>query len=174
MDRVTADWTRLGVMLNVQPAEQTPDIELLLLDTARVGPGNSRLIVLSASWLALYGDVINGDRLARLIGDKLEPDVQPVLGFTLEWARDHADTKSLRFDAAIGSLRVTDNPRALADIEQSNATFSRLAEERASTLSRKWGRWFIDFEIKRSAIRPIEWIVDQNHTLFDRLKSAGV
>jgi len=54
-DSVASRWSRLGAMLNVKADEHTPDIERLLLDTARVASANSRLFILAASWLSLYG-----------------------------------------------------------------------------------------------------------------------
>jgi hypothetical protein len=58
LDIVAAGWTRLGVMLNVTPARHTPDLERLILDTARIASSNSRLFLLAASWLARYGDYV--------------------------------------------------------------------------------------------------------------------
>src|SRR4051812_43582333 len=98
---VAANWSRLGAMINVAPARQTPDIERLLLDTARVSPGNSRLFILAASWLALYGDYVARHRLARLIRDELEPQHRPTLGLALDWAAQHGDLNGSRFNLAI-------------------------------------------------------------------------
>jgi hypothetical protein len=47
LDSVAARWVRLGVLLNVKAADQAPDVERLLLDTARVASANSRLFILA-------------------------------------------------------------------------------------------------------------------------------
>src|ERR1051325_10914724 len=98
LDSVAAGWARLGAMLNVKAAARTPDLERLLLDTARVASANFRLFMLAASWLAEYGDYVAKHRLARLIGDELEREYRPALGLTLEWAKDHGDSNSSRFN----------------------------------------------------------------------------
>ena len=173
LDSVAAGWSRLGAMLNVQAAARTPDIERLLLDTARVVSANSRLFILAASWLAQYGDYVAKHRLARLIGDELEPGFRPILGLMLEWAKDRGDSNSSRFNLAIDVCGSAIDGRPLLDVERLNPVFVRLAEERASTLSRKWGRWVADFEVKKDALRPASWIAEHNPGLVERALCGG-
>jgi hypothetical protein len=165
MNSVAARWTRLGAMLNVQAAETTPDIERLLLDTARVSSANIRLFMLAATWLASCGEYIAQHRLVRLIRDELESEHRPVLGLLLDWAKHRGGSNSARFDLAIDACRTANHSRPLSDIEFSNAVFARLAEKRASSLSRKWGRWISDFEPKKEALRPVAWIAEHNPDL---------
>lgn len=159
---VAARWVRLGAMLNAQAAEKTPDIERLLLDTARVSSANTRLFILAATWLASYGDYVAKHRLARLIRDELEMKYRPTLGFMLEWAKSHSDTNRSRFNLAIKACGSAKEWRPLSDVEYSNVAFSRLAEQRASVLSRKWGRWLEEFEPKKDALRPVTWVAEHN------------
>src|SRR5438874_635172 len=168
LDSVAARWSRLGAMLNVQAAARTPDIERLLLDTARVASANFRLFILAASWLAQYGDYVAKHRLARLIGDELEAEHRPALGLMLEWAKDHGDSNSSRFNLAIDACGSARDQRPLLDVERRNSLLARLAEKRASVLSRKWGRWIADFEVKKDALRPASWIAEHNPALVER------
>jgi len=172
---VSADWSRLGAMINVEPAAQTPDIERLLLDTARVGPANSRLFILAASWLAFYADYVAKHRLVRLIRFDLEPDHRPTLGLLLDWAKENGGANSARFNLAIDACGPTaaGAPRPLFDVERKNPRFARLAEQRASVLSRKWGRWTADFDLRHDALRPAEWIAQHNPALVERALTGG-
>lgn len=160
-------------MLNVPAARKTPDVERLLLDTARVASANSRLFILAASWLAQYGNYVAKHRLARLIGDELEPEHRPTLGLLLDWAKEHGDRNGSRFNLAIEACGPARDARPLFDAERGNALFARLAEQRASALSLKWGRWMADFEPKASALRLSEWIAQQNPSLHERALTGG-
>lgn len=170
---VGARWARLGAMLNVSAADQTPDIELLLLDTARVSSANTRLFVLAATWLTHYGDYVAKHRLARLIRDELELEYRPILGLLLDWAREHSDSNSSRFNLAIDACACTTDARPLSDIENRNVAFARLAEKRASALSRKWRRWISEFESKDDALRPVDWVAKNNPSLATRALTGG-
>lgn len=174
LDTVAPGWARLGVMLNVQPAPQTPDLERLILDTARIASSNSRLFVLAASWLARYGDYVARHRLTRLIRDELEMEHRPTLGFLLEWAKKNGGkSNDFRFNLPIKACKTTSTPRPLTDLEHRNLVFSRLSKDRASSLSRKWGRWMSEFKIKDDALRPTEWIALHNPSLRERALCGG-
>jgi hypothetical protein len=173
LDSVAARWVRLGVLLNVKAADQAPDVERLLLDTARVASANSRLFILAGGWLALYGDYVAKHRLARLIRDELEAEHRPTVGFLLEWAKENSHADSGRFNGAIRACGRATNKFPLFDVERRNDVFARLAEQRASKLSRKWGRWAADFELKSSALRPLEWIAAHNPQLCERALTGG-
>jgi DNA-binding GntR family transcriptional regulator len=160
-------------MFNVHPAENTPDVERLLLDTARAAAANSRLFVMAATWLAAYGDYVAKHRLARLIGDELEPEHRPTLGFLLDWVRSRGGANGSRFNLAIDACGAAQDARPLTDLEHRSPVFSRLAEKRASPLSRKWGRWMSDFEAKTNAVRPAEWVAEQNPSLLVRALTGG-
>ena len=69
---VAAAWARLGVMLNVEPVDRTPDVERLLLDTARLAPGNVRLFVLAATWLHRFSSYVAGSSAVRMVQDELD------------------------------------------------------------------------------------------------------
>ena len=173
LDKVASSWVRLGVMLNIQTADQTPDVERLLLETARVASANSRLFVMAASWLARYGDYVAKHRLATLIRDELEAEHRPTLGLLLDWARSHGDANLSRFNLAIDACGSAIDARPMFDVERRNAALTRLAHERASALSRSWGRWMQEFELKSDALRPAEWIAEHNPALAERALTGG-
>ena len=170
---IAAQWARLGAMFNVESATETPDLERLLLDTARASSSNSRLFILAASWLARYGEYVAKHRLARLIGSELEREHRPTLGFLLEWAKDRGKSNALRFNQAIQACGEAIDARPLSDLEYGNITYCRLAEQRASVLSRKWGRWMAEFEAKDHALRPAEWVATHNPSLAVRALTGG-
>jgi hypothetical protein len=161
--QIASAWARLGVMLNVQPSRRTPDIERLLLDTARLAPANFRLFILAAAWLHHFSAYVADHRLARLLQDELDAEARPTLGLLLEWACG----KNLRFalDACANSIPKTGRP--LSDAEDLMPVLRRQAEQNASPLSRKWGRWIPDdaMPVKHNAIRPVAWVAHHNPTL---------
>src|SRR5450432_2895159 len=160
-------------MFNIPSAKTSPDVEQLLLDTARMASADTRLFVLAASWLARYGEYVAKHRLARLIRDTLEREHRPTLGFLLEWAKIQSKSNASRFNLAIDACGNAIDGRPLSEVEHRNALFSRLAEQRASALSRKWGRWLTEFEPKDNALRPIEWIAEHNPSLNTRALTGG-
>jgi hypothetical protein len=51
--------------------------------------------------------------------------------------------------------------------------FARLVKQRASPLSRKWGRWLEDFDPKDDALRTAEWFRDHHPDLVARAMTGG-
>ena len=52
-------------------------------------------------------------------------------------------------------------------------TNSSIGAPTASPLSRKWGRWAAEFDVKEEALRPEEWVADHNASLAVRLLARG-
>lgn len=165
LDSVASRSARLGVLLNVTVAEETPDLERLLLDTARIVSANSRLLPLAASWLARYASHVNVARLTRLISAELQAEYRPNLGLLLELSEQFSRPEKSLFALAVKACGANSEGCPLADVERENPVYRRLAEKRASALSRKWGRWTIEMAPKSSAMRPPEWIAQQNPSL---------
>lgn len=174
MTSVASRWARLGVMINATPAEATPDIEQLLLDTVRVASANTRLFILATTWLATNVEYVARHRLAQFVRDKLDREHRPTLGLMLELAASNASSKKRwHLKIAIEACGSAIDARPLADVEQRNSFFARVAEQRASALSREWGRWIEDFDLKFDAIRPTEWLAAQNPALAERALTGG-
>lgn len=172
-DSVASDWTRLGVMLNVGATKHAVDLERLLLNTARVASANSRVFVLAVTWLISYGDYVAKHRLARLISSELEVEHRATLGLLLELAKCYSESNASRFNSAIDACRSSTDAKPLFDVERRNAHLARLAEQRASALSRKWGRWMSEFQAKEDALRPLEWVAEHNPELSIRALTGG-
>lgn len=171
---IAARWSRLGAMFNTDPAADVVDLEHLLLDTARAASANSRLLVMAVTWLARHGETVAKHRLAALIRRELEAEYRPTMGLLLDMARAADKANRTRFDLAIracgGRAEVG---RPLSDVEADNPALSRLAEQRASAVSRKWGRWYEDFDPKERALRPVEWVMRENPGLYERTLARG-
>jgi len=170
---VAQEWSRLGALFNVLPASQTPDIEQLLLNTARVAAKNSRLLVMAATWLSFYGNYVAKRRLAVLVRESLEPEFRPILGFLLEWVTKNSPNGSHRFREAIAQCRPDPHPRPMLAVSARSKVLIDLAASRASPLSKKWGRWLNPFDPKPEALRPIEWIAAHNPSLALRALCGG-
>jgi hypothetical protein len=172
-DKVAAAWVRLGVMLNVAAANETPDVERLLLDTVRVSGGNTRLFILAAGWLSNCAEYVAGRRLSVLVAEELEEEFRPVMGFLLEWVQLHSHRNRSHFREAIRHCRPAVVAGPLADVSRRNAILHQLASDQASELSRKWGCWLEEFEIKSAALRPVRWIARENPVLSARAICGG-
>jgi hypothetical protein len=166
MQTLAARWTRLGAMFGAPPEATTPDPERLLLDTAIAAPANSRLFTMAVSWLAQFGDLVLVDRLARLIRDELEPQARPTMGLLLETTDAARGDRLFEPAARECGGAIDDGP--LFDVYRGNEVLMNLARSRANALSRKWGRWMEDFDVKADAIRPREWVVQFNPGLLNR------
>lgn len=171
LDTLIAQWTRLGAGFNAEPSAKTPDLERLLLDTARHAAQMSRIFIMAATWLNRYGDLIAKNRLKRLIRDELPPEHRPTLGLLLDTAQQ--GTHPLRFQSIIANLTPASSARPLFIIEASNERLAARAQRQASPLSKKWGLWCAPFEFKNDALRPPHWLMSQNPSLRSRADFRG-
>lgn len=172
-EHAAAAWTRLGASFNVPPATATPDLERLILDTTRLADRNLRLLIMAASWLASFPDYVAKRRLALLVRDELEDRFRPVLGFLLDWSQTHGRCRRNVFREALAHCRRAPTPGPLQHISRRNPALVRLAQQRASPLSRKWGCWMQEFELKDDALRPPQWIASANPSLALRAVTGG-
>lgn len=171
IESIEASWTRLGVLLPVTPAKRSPDLERLLLESARQLSGNARLFPVVASWLAEYGGFVAKHRLGRLITAELEAQYQAALGLLIETAVLLGAPSDLSLAAQ--ACRAAPEPAPLFSSHQRNPQLASLAQRTASPLSRKWGAWSPDIERKRDAIRPVTWLLTQNPEFRERIIRKG-
>lgn len=155
------------------PAGQTPDVEALLLNTVRRAGGNSRLFIMAATWLKHFADFVAKRRLAMLIRDELENEYQPVMGLLLDWVRTNSGRSHHRYREAIGYCAEAREVGPLLRVNRRNEVLRQLAERRASAISRRWGVWMEEFEVKENALRSAEWIAEQNPGLGIRAICGG-
>ncbi|MFG0304593.1 MAG: hypothetical protein ACF8Q5_00095 [Phycisphaerales bacterium JB040] len=170
-DNLERDWAQVGVLFGCPPSGLAPDLERLLLDTARKCPDNARLLPLVVTWLVSYGQFIARHRLKRQVLTLLEPEPRAVLGLIVEEAVRHGATRELLIVSEV--CRPVDSAVPLSRVQRENAALGRIAERRASELSQKWGVWTPPVELKRDAIRPVTWLLDQNPEYRDRIVRKG-
>jgi hypothetical protein len=149
---VLCRWRALGIQFDVAPSKGTPDLERLLLDTARELPGNPRLLPMVVTWLRRYGDAVARNRLRRLIASELAPKDGPALALLLDAADE--DEHPARFAAILRDLRPASTPAPLFDVERATAALADRARRRASDVSRRWGRWAEPVEPRPDTLAP--------------------
>lgn len=86
LDMLVRDWARLGAGFSSSEADEAPDLERTLLQTARLASSMARVFVLAVTWIARYGDLLTARRLGDLIRSELEPAFLPTMGLMLELA----------------------------------------------------------------------------------------
>lgn len=175
IERLIAEWTSLGAGFGGEPARGrgTPDLERLLLETARRGPGMARLFVMAATWLHEYGDLVAKHRLKRLIAEELEDEHRATLGLLLDIAQ--RGTHPPEFETVIREIRGQRKgaPRPLFEVERETAALAARAERRASAVSRAWGLWCEEIEFKQDALRPAAWMMARHPGLVMRADFRG-
>jgi hypothetical protein len=160
----------VGVLLHCAPAHETPDLERLLLDTARQVEGNARLLSLTVTWLTSYGHLVANHRLKQLTLRELEPEYRPALGLILDSALSLGAPRDLQIARAACNRAAIPHP--LFRSQRSNPVFARIAAKNASAKSLEWGVWAPEVELKQDAIRPVTWVV-QNRGFRERAIRAG-
>ena len=166
-----AAWCRIGVLLPVTPASASPDLERLLIQTARELPNHSRLFVIAASWLVAYGALVAKHRLKRLIVAELEPEHQAAMGLLLETAVELGASRELLLAASV--CRVQSPAQPLFASYQVDEALTQLAAQTASAQSRSWGVWAPPVEVKEGIIRPASWVLGHNATYAARAVRRG-
>lgn len=171
LDNTIARWSRVGVLFGSRPARTSPDLERLLLDTARLVPGNTRLFYLAVTWLSRYGNFIARHRLKRLIETDLEAPRQPVLGSLLALAVKHGASRELLVAADV--CNPADTPRPLFDVQRRSSALAKIAQRHACAEGLRWNLWLPDEPPKLDALRPARWIISQNPDYLDRIVRKG-
>jgi hypothetical protein len=177
LDPILARWTRLGAGFNIEPADRTPDLERLLVDTARHAPEMARLFIMAASWLGLYAPLVAKARLAMLSRCELDDDQKAALGFLIEASQQAATRPRLRSISKGLRQQVSDPShrpgKPLFLVSRGNPLLAARARQRASALSDRWGLWCDSFELKGDAIRPREWLFSTSPELRLRADLQG-
>lgn len=167
---VEARWARLGLLLHCAPARATPDIERLLLDTARGVETNARLHTLAVTWLVAHGLFVARHRLKRL-SLELRPEHQAALGLLIEDAVALGASRELA--VAAENCRPLARARPLFAVQRGDADLEAIAERHASPLSLQWGVWAPGAQLKHASLRPATWILAHNPSLAERAVRKG-
>lgn len=169
--RVERDWARLGVLFNCRASRRTPDLERLLLDTARACPDNARLLPLVVTWLSQYGQFVARHRLKRLVQAELEPEHSATLGLIVEECIAAGGTRELLTVSEACEPRRPAGP--LSRAQRTEASLAEIAKRHASDASARWGAWAPPVEPKPNAIRPVSWLLEHNPELRERIVRKG-
>lgn len=164
-------WAKLGIMLNVQTADETPDIEQLLIETAFQLGDIPRLLPLCVTWLMQYDRLVCRHRLAGLLSNFSNPVVSATLGLLLSITKEFSGTE--HFNLIIKKCKPSGNPKPLFAIDRKSEKLSELSHKNSSALSRKWGLWCEPVELKNDAIRPLAWVMQHNPTFKQRAVFNG-
>jgi hypothetical protein len=175
LSEVEARWVRLGVWSAHRTSAATPDLERLILDTARWSPASPRLFVTAVTWLSRYASLVAEHRLAAMVAGDAGAETVPALGLLLELAIAHARRNDRRRNLrrALRRCRPAERPAPLFDAERTTPGLIERAERRASDVSRRWNRWTEPLSPKYDALRPAEWIIGENPTLAFRADFRG-
>ncbi|MBL0870481.1 MAG: hypothetical protein IBJ18_07900 [Phycisphaerales bacterium] len=171
LDMVISQWARLGAGFSAAESAETPDLERLLLETAREAPGMARLFILAATWLHRYGGLIAKHRLKRLIRDELDRADRAALGLLLDIAQQ--GTHPAEFASVLRDLSPRNEPCPLFEVERTSAELAARSRRRASLLSVRWGLWCEEIELRDDALRPASWIMARNPDLIARADFRG-
>lgn len=170
LSNVLAAWARLGMEIDIEPASQTPDVEVLLLDTSRLLPEMARLLPISVTWAVLCEPLIARHRLAVLSSAITDAEQSACLGLLLDFVRAKTGTNHLSLP--IEACRPLRSRVPLLKAER-DPDYLQLAELEASDISRRWGVLAPEPELKDDAIRPMEWISAANPDLRIRAMLSG-
>lgn len=171
LDNTIARWSRVGVLFGSRPARTSPDLERLLLDTARLAAGNARLFYLAVTWLSRYGNFIARRRLKRLVETELQTEHQPILGALVALAVKHGASRELLVAAEVCSS--ADTPRPLFDVQRRSPALARIAQRHACSEGLRWNLWLPDEAPKLDALRLARWIINRNPDYLDRIVRKG-
>ena len=179
LDALIQQWTQLGAGFgsesdderHAQSHASTPDLERLLLDTARAAPAMARLFIMAATWLHTYGDLVAKHRLKRLIRDELETEHRATLGILLDIAQQ--GTHPLELESVVKTLAPAAQARPLFDSERAHELLVARVQRYATPISRRWRLWTGPIELKDDAIRPPRWVMRMNPQLITRADFRG-
>lgn len=170
-DTVLSQWARLGAFFNAEPAELTPDIEMLLIETAGLAPEMPRLFTVCVTWLTYYHRLVCRHRLAKLAVDISGTEASAVLGLLLSSARYKTNTD--HFNLVIKQCKPVTVPEPLFIPDRKSTGLAKLAESRSCELGKQWGLWCEDVQLKDDAVRPLNWLMDNNPSIQYRALFGG-
>ncbi|HCD35038.1 MAG TPA: hypothetical protein DER01_21715 [Phycisphaerales bacterium] len=171
IDKVIAQWAKVGVFFGGSVARKTPDLERLLLNTAQCVCGSARLFYHCVSWLSQYGNFVARHRLKHLTQTGLPVEHQPALAALLSLAVKHGASRELLIAADV--CQKVDAPRPLFDVQQRSKTLANIAKQQASDEALHWNLWVTDQAPKLDAIRPAHWIIERNTDYLARIIRKG-
>ena len=170
-DLILAHWNRLGIMFNVRPAEETADIEKLLVETAAILGQNARLLPALVSWLCKYYRLVCRHRLAKLVSEVDNPETLAGLGFMLSCVKDEISTD--HFNVVIKRCKKLETPLPLFYFDRKSKSMLELSRSNSCDLAEQWGLWCDEVELRDDIIRNAQPVMELNPTLKFRALFGG-
>lgn len=159
-------WSKLGAAFNVRPAETTPDIEQLLIDTAIVLPQNARLFPVAITWLCKNYRLVCRHRLAGLAARIDDPQTSAALGLLLDTVKSRIDID--HFNIVIKKCTALKKAEPLFEVDRTNRKLKAMAKTTSCKMGIKWGLWCPESQLKEDALKPTDWIMNENTKLINR------
>lgn len=172
LDRLAAQWARMGAFLTASPTTVPVDVEQLVIDTAVAARASERLFIVAASWMAAHHVFVNGRRLtalARRLADASDGDrlASAVLGALLAVAtagaqRDGGPPPEALIAAGAACRSLAKSGLSARPLFRAMERLPVLRERMRRTttpLFASWGLWHDDETLKPEAVRPVAWIV---------------
>ena len=170
-DLILAHWNRLGIMFNVQPAEQTADIEKLLVETTSIVDQNARLLSAVASWLCRYHRLVCRHRFAKFVSEIKSQETLATLGFMLSCVKNKTSTG--HFNVVIKHCKKLETPLPLFCVDRKSKSLALLAKSNSCDLAKQWGLWCDKVEFRDDIIRKVQSVMNQNPSLKYRALFGG-
>jgi len=173
MDELTtllAQWKRLGIEVDARPAPRTPDVERLIVETARLLPYMARLLPVATTWLVSCERLVCRHRLASFAAGITSTSHSACLGLLLDFVRATTFTDHLALPIRKCSPLLP--PVPLLEAER-KASYYPLVQLEADAIARRWGLLTPRPHLVLDAMRPIDWILAANPRLRERALLRG-
>lgn len=164
-------WSKLGAAYNVKAVDSTPDIELLLVDTAMVLPENARLFSVVVSWLCRNYRLVCRHRLAAFAAQIAETYASASLGLMLDITKSRVGID--HFNIVIDKCRPLMYPEPLFAVDRSCKELAAMAKAGSCEMGVRWGLWCEEVQLKDDVVRPCGWIMAENSGLKNRAVFNG-
>jgi len=163
---VRASWVRLGVNVSGAPSPTPVDLEALLLETAKLVRTDARLFWGVASWLHVYGNLVDGRLLSNMLSKTPPPAAFAALVIASECPQ---------LTALLRRCKPTAPPLPLFEVmTTSNILRDKVTRAHLPQFA-AWGFLVDEVQLRPEALRPATWLYRNNHALLIRaILGAGL
>jgi hypothetical protein len=159
IDRIWAQWVRLGLRAGVNPWSHEVDTERLIVETTTAGRIEGRAFKALLTFLRDYGDLVNTHRLCAILNDA---DV-PVLGAALDIALKHGGAQ--HYKTVLKKCWPYKDPQLFSTIYIEYETVAEIKMKNTSPVYRKWGLYENMEEFYDDAWRGRKLVLKDNFNL---------
>jgi DNA-binding transcriptional ArsR family regulator len=140
-------------------ASKSPDVEALLVESLEQLRGDPRLFLGAATWLKVYGALVDGHQLVRLLEERKSATSSALLGALL------TASTSPHLKGLLARCQPLLAEEILFDVMADNPILSSKVEAGALPEIRRWGLLVDDLTLKPDALRPSSWVLRMNPEL---------